>query len=105
MPIVCLCNNFNKKQIEGAFDALGEQLSKQPSLEEIYQFYRDVYEWCGLEYYQQEGKKPQCHACFATFVDQAIERFLERHCQQALSLSDSAHNVSREQVMALAKKA
>ncbi len=101
MPIVCICNNFNAEQIQGAFDRLGADLSAQPSLEEIYQFYRDVYEWCGVEYHQEEGRRPRCHACFSEFIDLAIDRFFKENCPAAKILLEQRDRLAPQEIKRL----
>ncbi len=100
MAKVCICNDFNTHQIEGAFEQLSGSLPQHPSLEQVYQFYKDVYEWAGLHYHEQEGRRPVCHACFGAFVDLAIASFLEEHCH----LSQQAKEMTAQEVRKWANK-
>lgn len=76
MAILCNCNAFNEKVVREGVFAKMKDFPKTPIAKDIYQLYRDVYAWCGLNYQDRIDAKPRCHICFEDFIELVLKEAL-----------------------------
>ncbi|MBK67738.1 MAG: hypothetical protein CMP22_06370 [Rickettsiales bacterium] len=84
MAIICNCNAFNSKMVREGLDLFSKDFPEKPTGQDLFKLYKDVYEWCGLEFKGFEKAGPKCKICFEQFIDEAIENFLNERLPEAV---------------------